>query len=325
MSKTSIENPRESDLCRHTFSGATMGTRYSAQCYASADLDYPSLAAGLDRAVQAVDQEMSNWKASSDLTCLNEAGVDVWVPISANLAKVLVRATEIGRETDNAFNVGLGDLVDRWGFGPGGVGQPGMSSLPGERPHRPIDEILEVDVDVAHSRARKRAPVALDLCGIAKGFGVDELGRVLDRNGIQSWLVGIDGEMRARGTKPTGSSWALAIERPEYTRREAFAVIEVTDIAIATSGDYRHWREYEGTRTSHTMDPRTDAPSRNGVASVTVLADTCMDADAYATALMVLGTEQGIRFARRKQLNALFLVREDERLRATGTGCFAED
>ncbi|TXC84696.1 FAD:protein FMN transferase [Paraburkholderia azotifigens] len=320
MSKTSIENQRASELCRHTFSGATMGTRYSAQCYAPADLDHPSLAAGLERAVQAVDQEMSNWKASSDLTCLNKAGVDVWVPISANLAKVLVRATEIGRETDNAFNVGLGDLIDRRGFGPGGVGQPGMSSLPGERPHRPIGEILEVDV--AQSRARKRAPVTLDLCGIAKGFGVDELGRVMDHNGIQSWLVGIDGEMRARGTKPTGSSWALAIERPEYTRREAFAVIEVTDIAIATSGDYRHWSEYEGTRTSHTMDPRTGAPLRNGIASVTVLADTCMDADAYATALMVLGDKHGVQFARRKRLNALLLVREGKGLGAIGTGCF---
>lgn len=320
MSKTSIENQRPSDLCRHTFSGATMGTRYSAQCYAPADLDHPSLAAELERAVQAVDQEMSNWKASSDLTCLNKAAVDVWVPISANLAKVLVRATEINRETDNAFNVGLGDLVDRWGFGPVRVGQPGKSSLLGERPHRPIGEILEVDV--AQSRARKRAPVALDLCGIAKGFGVDELGRVMDHNGIQSWLVGIDGEMRARGTKPNGSSWALAIERPEYTRREPFAVIEVTDIAIATSGDYRHWSEYEGTRTSHTMDPRTGAPLRNGVASVTVLANTCMDADAYATALMVLGDKHGVQFARRKRLNALLLVREGKGLTAIGTGCF---
>lgn len=320
MSKTSIENQRPSDLCRHTFSGATMGTRYSAQCYAPADLDRPSLAAELERAVQAVDQEMSNWKASSDLTCLNKAAVDVWVPISANLAKVLVRATEINRETDNAFNVGLGDLVDRWGFGPVRVGQPGKSSLLGERPHRPIGEILEVDV--AQSRARKRAPVALDLCGIAKGFGVDELGRVMDHNGIQSWLVGIDGEMRARGTKPNGSSWALAIERPEYTRREPFAVIEVTDIAIATSGDYRHWSEYEGTRTSHTMDPRTGAPLRNGVASVTVLANTCMDADAYATALMVLGDKHGVQFARRKRLNALLLVREGKGLTAIGTGCF---
>ncbi|MFL9941924.1 FAD:protein FMN transferase [Paraburkholderia graminis] len=322
MSKTSIEGQRPNDVRRHTFNGATMGTHYSAQCYAQADLDCISVGAELESAVQAVDQEMSNWKANSDLTRLNKAGVDVWVPISGNLAKVLVRATVIGRETDNAFNIGVGDLVDRSGFGPDCAGQFDVPKLLEQKPLKPIGQVLEVDV--AQSRARKRAKVALDLCGIAKGFGVDELGRVMDRNGIKSWLVGIDGELRARGTKPMGSSWALAIERPEYDRRQALAVIEIADVAIATSGDYRHWTESEGMRTSHTMDPRTGAPLKNSIASVTVLADTCMDADAYATALLVLGTEQGIQLAREKQLGALFLVREANELRAIGTGCFAD-
>ncbi len=322
MSKMFIEEKGSGGLRRHTFNGATMGTRYSAQCYAESNLDPSSLAAELERAVQAVDQTMSNWKENSDLTRLNEAPVGVWLPIPSSLAIVLARAVEIGGETENAFNVGVGDLVDRWGFGPQSADPTNVSDLSSQRPRMPIGEILEVDV--AQSRARKRAPLALDLCGIAKGFGVDELGRVMNRNGIRSWLVGIDGEMRARGTKPEGASWALAIERPEYDRREPFAVIEISDVAIATSGDYRHWSETGGVRISHTMDPRTGAPLKNGIASVTVLAPTCMDADAYATALMVLGDERGVQFARRKGLDALFLVREGKGFRATGTGCFAE-
>lgn len=254
-------------------------------------------------------------------TRLNQAPIDTWLPISDSLAIVLARAAEIGCETENAFNVGVGDLVNRWGFGPQCSGQPDMPDLSSQSSRTPIGEILEVDV--AQGLVRKRAPLALDLCGIAKGYGVDQLGRVMDRNGVRSWLVGIDGEMRARGTKPAGSSWALAIERPGYDRREPFAVIEITDVAIATSGDYRHWSQTGGRRISHTMDPRTGAPLQNGIASVTVLAATCMDAGAFATALMVLGDERGVQFARRKGLDALFLVREGEGLRATGTDCFA--
>lgn len=299
-----------------------MGTRYSAQCYAGPDLDRALLADALDQAVQAVDQDMSNWKAASDLTRLNLAAPDAWVPVSANLAAVLVRAIEIGQESGNAFNVDMGDVVSRWGFGPGAADAPNAAVMPSARPRQPVDALLEVDL--ARCRARKRAPVALDLCGIAKGFGVDELGRVMNRHGIESWLVGIDGELRARGKKPSNARWAIAIERPEDDRREPLSVIELTDVAIATSGDYRHWREYDGQRVSHTMDPRTGAPLNNGVASVTVLARTCMDADAYATALMVLGVEEGVKLASRKRMDALFLVREGEGLRAVGTGCFAD-
>lgn len=323
MSKMSTEQTRPGELYRYTFNGKTMGTRYSAQCYAERDLDPSSLAAELEMAVQGVDEEMSNWKTNSDLTRLNNAPVDVWVPIPRNLATVLARATEIGNETGNAFNIGVGDLVDQWGFGPQSNGQPNRSAPSSGMPRIPVGEVLEIDI--AQSRARKHAPLALDLCGIAKGFGVDQLGRAMDRNGIHSWLAGIDGEMRARGTKPGGSAWTLAIERPEYDRREAFAAIEITDVAIATSGDYRHWSETEGMRISHTMDPRTGAPLSNRIASVTVLAATCMDADAYATALMVLGDERGVQLARRKGLDVLFLVREGNGLRATGTGCFGEE
>jgi thiamine biosynthesis lipoprotein len=183
-----------------------------------------------------------------------------------------------------------------------------------------VDELMEIDA--ARCRARKLAPVALDLCGIAKGFGVDELARVLDRHGIAAWLVGIDGEMRSRGGKPDGSPWAIALEAPEDERRAAMAVVELADAAIATSGDYRHWVQLDGQRISHTMDPRAGQPLRGGLASVTVIAPVCADADAYATALMVLGQEAGQELARRLGLDALFVARAGDGLRTTGTGCF---
>jgi thiamine biosynthesis lipoprotein len=241
------------------------------------------------------------------------------VPVSANLATVLLRSIEIGRETGNAFNIGVGGLVGAWGFGPAGGNGP-QGSPTGPRACQPLDPLLEIDLP--GRRVRKHGRVALDLCGIAKGFGVDELARVLARHGIGAWLVGIDGEMRVRGGKPDGSPWAIALEAPEDERRAAMGVIELDDAAIATSGDYRHWREIDGARISHTMDPRTGAPLRGAVASVTVIAPTCADADAYATALMVLGAQAGRDHARERGLDALFVMREGTGFRAAGTGFF---
>ena len=321
MSKTSIEWLSDARLMDCRSSGDTMGTRYSARFLAPPGADMNAIAAALDAAVTAVDHQMSNWKADSDLSRLNRAALDAWTPVPANLATVLQRAIEIGRETGHAFNIGVGDLVDAWGFGPSAARRPHhLRAAP--QPRAPIDTLLEVDV--AGGRVRKHGPVMLDLCGIAKGFGVDELGCVLDSRGIGSWLVGIDGEMGARGTKPDGSAWSIALEAPEHDRRSAMAVIELGDAAIATSGDYRHWAEVDGRRVSHTMDPRTGTPLCNAPASVTVIAARCTDADAYATALMVLGEEAGVALARRLGLDALFVARDGSTLRSAGTGFFAE-
>ncbi len=319
MLKTSIEWLRDARLKDCRTSGSTMGTRYSARFVVPEQTHLQTIIASLEAAVTAVDMQMSNWKADSDLSRLNRAAPGGWVAVPANLASVLVRAIGIGSDTGNAFNAGVGDVVDAWGFGPAGASHPRSLSA-GHGTCRPLGVLLEIDVPGL--RVRKHEHVALDLCGIAKGFGVDELARVLDRHGISSWLVGIDGEMRARGCKADGSPWAIALEAPEDDRRAAMGVVELGDAAIATSGDYRHWTGTDGERISHTMDPRTGAPLRTALASVTVIAPVCADADAYATAMMVLGPQAGADLARQLSLDALFVTREDTGLRKTGTGCF---
>lgn len=315
MSKTSTDwlpGPRLND-CR--ISGATMGTRYSARFAAPPQADLGGLAAALEAAVTAVDRQMSNWRADSDLMRLNQAAPDRWVPIPTELASVLSRALEIGRETGNAFNIGVGDLVAAWGFGPPAARAP---QRPAAVPCPPAHQLLELDLP--NGRARKQGPVALDLCGIAKGFGVDEMARVLDAQGLGAWLVGIDGELRTRGSRPDGSAWAIALEAPRDDLRTAMGVVELADAAVATSGDYRHWTWVDGQRVSHTMDPRRGAPLCGELAAVTVIAGRCMDADAYATALMVAGEGDGLRLARQLGLDALFVSREGDGFRAVGTG-----
>lgn len=167
---------------------------------------------------------------------------------------------------------------------------------------------LFADEPVHQGLACKTAALCLDLSSIAKGFGVDELARVMDAFAIPAWLVGIDGEMRAKVMKPDGEPWAVAHERPDRSVREPMGVIELHDMAIATSGNYRHWIETDGRIVSHTMNAATSAPLDNAVASVTVVAPTCMEADAFATAFMVLGVEESMRIAKARGIEVIFVL-----------------
>lgn len=313
MSKMFIERARspfgQSLLVRKTSSGDTMGTRYSAVFYTAFDTNIAALDAALFAAVDRVDRQMSTWKVHSDLNRLNGAPTNTWVDIPHELMAVLEASLRIERATNGAFDIGVGDRVAAWGFGPAhstAERDRPLSASCGER--RAASAILELNRH--QGQARKSAPLALDLSGIAKGFGVDEMARVMDEFAIPVWLVGIDGEMRAKGRKPDGTMWAVAHERPDRHVREAMGVLELQDMAIATSGNYRQFREVDGRTISHTIDPRTGTPLDNDIASVTVLAATCMEADAWATALMVIGVEAGLTATRKRGLDAIFVLQD---------------
>lgn len=296
-------------LQRYSLNGATMGTRYSAVFFAAADLDQPALAARLFAAVDKVDRQMSSWKPDSDLSRLNALPEQHWLEVPKELMYVLSAALSISRESDGAFDIAVGDLVDAWGFWAGGqqLDEQRISLLEGAKRH---SARIALELDQLHHRVRKRAAVTLDLSGIAKGYGVDQLAQCLDEAGITRYLVGIDGEMRARGLKPDGRAWAVAIEKPLRGVRDVMGVMELTDCAIATSGDYRHWQEYGGKHYGHTMHPVLGKPVQSRLEAVTVLAPSCMLADAWATALLVLGEHKGAELAQQKGMEALFILRE---------------
>jgi thiamine biosynthesis lipoprotein len=178
-----------------------------------------------------------------------------------------------------------------------------------DAPRRPAHVVLET----CGGHVRKSAPITLDLNGIAKGYGVDRLAETLRDQGIDHALVGIDGELCALGLRPGGEAWTIAVEAPEIERRTPHSILALQDAAVATSGDYRHWVEVQGRRLAHTMDPGRGAPLIASPASVTVVARTCAEADAWATALMVLGADVGAALARKRGLDALFLLRDDDR------------
>ncbi|MCB1474808.1 MAG: FAD:protein FMN transferase [Rhodobiaceae bacterium] len=305
------------DLIRHVASGPTMGTRWSAIYYVPPQAPIAAIDRVLAASVNAVDRQMSSWNDASDLSVLNAAPLRRWQPVSPEMLEVIECGLHVGTLSRGAFDIGMGDAVSAWGFGPRDADTRAISRALGT-PRPPANQCLEIDGE--NLRLRKISPITLDLGGIAKGYGVDRLADTLLEFGIGHALTCIDGELRAIGAQPDGNPWAIAIERPDEGIRAPFSILELADASVATSGDYRHFVTLGERRYSHTMSPVRGGPVENDVASVTVVAETCMEADAWATALMVLGAETGGDLARMRGLNALFIRRCQDSLIQTGTG-----
>lgn len=308
---------------RTTLHGPTMGTRWSASVDADNAVDLAALQLDLAAAVAQVDQQMSPWKPDSDLMRLNRAPVDDWVDLPAEILEVLDCALDVRRLSAGAFDPCVGALVDAWGFG-AVRDAPDAQAIRAARQSTPLAAHGGLALDRPAGRARKRAPLQLDLCGIAKGYAVDRMAYVLQQHGVRHALAALDGELRAVGAQASGLPWAVALERPEAGRRAVHGVVELEDLAVATSGDYRRYLEVGGARLAHTMDARRCAPVNNAVASVTVLARTCMHADAWATALLVAGPDEGPAMAQRMGLDVLFLLRHAEGLTEVALGRFGK-
>jgi thiamine biosynthesis lipoprotein len=298
--------------------GPTMGTRWSAIFYTDENVE--QIHQALQATVSKVDQQMSTWQPDSDLMRLNAAALNQWHSVPDDLVKVIELGLAIGEATDGAFDIGLGDAVRAWGFGVNPA-DPALIKAAMQRPRPMTQDALELDR--ANQRIRKTTAVDLDLSGIAKGFAVDQMIAVLQGFSITSALCSLDGELRAIGHHPAGTPWSIAVERPDYIARAAHSMLTLSDMAAATSGDYRHWIDVGPRRLSHTMDRSRGTPIDGRPASVTVLANTCVAADAWATALLVKGVEAGTALARGQGLSALFLTRVGEGFTQVGVGHFA--
>jgi FAD:protein FMN transferase len=298
-----------------------MGTRWSATLDADDSLDIHALQHDLAAAVDQVDQQMSPWKPNSDLMRVNRAPVNAWVEVPAEMLEVLACALDVHQQSAGAFDPCVGGLVNAWGFG-AQSDVPDAHAIRMARQSQPSAARACWELDSIAGKVRKRAPLQLDLCGIAKGFAVDRMAHVLQEHGVRHALAGLDGELRALGGQSSGVPWSVALESPELERRAVRGVIELEDLAVATSGDYRRCLELGGVHLAHTMDPRRWAPVNNGVASVTVLASSCMLADAWATALLVTGPDEGLAMAQRIGMDVLFLLRRGEGLTELGLGRF---
>lgn len=304
-------------------SGATMGTRYRIKAAGTQPgMDIPELNAGIDRILKDIDERMSVHRPQSEMSQFNAAPSTDWTPVSPQTHAVLSRALEIGRLSGGAFDVTVGPLVKLWGFGPATP----ITSPPSPRQVEAVASWTGYRGLACRSEPpalRKSEPtLRADLSGIAKGFAVDQVARYLGRNGAKDYLVEIGGEIRVAGRGPTGA-WRIGIEKPLLTGRTVHRVVRLDNQAIATSGDYRIFFEQGGRRYPHIIDPRTGMPVAHRLASVTVIAPTTMDADAWSTALMVLGPDEGVALAEHHGLAAFFIVKTSNGFTDRHTQAFA--
>lgn len=292
--------------------GNTMGTTYEVVVtHRPADVTRADLESAVDTVLDEVDRHLSGWSPASDLVRFNNETSTDWVPVPALLAEAVEQSLAVSRDSEGAFDVTVGPLVGAWGFGASAVEGDAAPT------HADLDRLRQaVGFRKLDSRAhppalRKSSPaLQVDLDGIAPGIAIDRIAARLEALGIRDYLVELGGEVRARGRSAAGRPWRVAVEVPLEAQRRPYALVELDGVGVSTSGDYRDFRDVAGRRISHTVDPRTAAPVTNGLASVTVLHPSAAAADAWATALMVVGPQAGMALARRRDLAVLFLARQ---------------
>lgn len=291
--------------------GKTMGTTYNIKIVVEGDaLNTQALHANIDDLLKQVNQEMSTYIPTSELSLFNHNNSTEPVKVSAGLKRVIAEAIRIGEITEGKLDVTVGPLVNLWGFGP---------------EHKP--ETIPSDQLLAETKAKigianltltdniltKAIPeLYVDLSTIAKGYGVDVVAELVEQAGIANYLVEIGGEMRVKGFKHTGELWHVAIEKPVTDERAVHQVIVPGDNAVATSGDYRNFYEVDGQRFSHIIDPDTGKPIKHKLVSVTVIHPSSMSADGLSTAMMVMGDEKALEFAKKYDLAAYLISKTDD-------------
>jgi thiamine biosynthesis lipoprotein len=295
--------------------GQIMGTTYSFQVV---DLKKPEQKE-FHQILEQINARLSTYEPQSELMKFNRNQNTSPLQVSSELFKVIQAAQTVSKATQGAFDITVGPLVNAWGFGPNK-----------ELKNPSIQEINTLKQNIGYTHLTLSAPTPsldqqktmiskglktlwCDLSAIAKGYAVDRIAEAFSQKGYQNYWVEIGGEVRAKGVNPDGISWRVGIEKPASEgRRVIYKIISLKDQSLATSGEYRNFYiEETGQRRSHTIDPRTGEPIQHTLASVSVLHPSNMYADAWATALNVLGSEEGLKIANQHQIAAFFLEYSD--------------
>ena len=308
---------------RLEITGSTMGPiRYTVVVAHHPDSITPQqLQQKVDSTLERVNQLMSTYLPDSDISRFNVSKSTEFVAVDPETAEVVGRALQISEQTKGAFDISVGPAVNLWKFGPD---KAELESLPSDSQLKQVAKIIgyqKLEVRVQPPALRKTEPgLRIDLSAIAKGYAVDMVAKALDESGCKQFMVEVGGEVFVRGQRAGGGPWQIGVEEPDTRQtanrspasREVFRVASISNNALATSGDYRNYFEFDGKRFSHTIDPQTCRPVEHGLASACVIADDCMTADAIATAVMVLGPDEGQKFCQEAGVEYLFITRDSD-------------
>jgi len=281
--------------------GKTMGTTYSVKVVTDADINVTKIE--IDKRLNEINKVFSNWDPQSELSLLDSEPANTWIEVSDELLFVLTESKKIMQQTDGAFDPGIGRLIDIWGFGPKRVEQ---------KPDRSqIEDMVALsslrNLYIENNKIKKDIDIHINLSAIAKGYAVDEIAELLRVKGFEDFLVEIGGEVIASGEN-IDQEWTVGIENPNS---QMSIPITLINQAIATSGNYRNFFIWEGEKYDHIIEPSSGLPIRSDLASVSVIHPQTMMADAYATAMMVMGSERSKELAEQLNLSVILILNEE--------------
>ena len=281
--------------------GESMGTSYSINVLGDERIEQDII----DRRLVEINNTFSTWQDDSELSKLNRAHVDEWIDVSSELYSMLKKSEEIYQQTDGYFDPGIGRLIDLWGFGASG----GRTEAPKREEIEKAFENSSIRyLLMENGRVKKTRNIHINLSAIAKGYAVDEVASLIKMSGIKNFLVEIGGEIVASGSN-RGDDWVVGVERPD---NKAPIPIVLKDASIATSGNYRNYFIWEGKKYMHIFNPETGLPANNDLSSATVIHPQSAMSDAYATAMMAMGSVKAIELANKLKLTALLItIKED--------------
>jgi thiamine biosynthesis lipoprotein len=295
------------------FDGDTQGTTYHIKVVdLPATLTPDTVRHAIESELDDITRHFSTYTPDSELSRFNRSRDTGWISASAELVQVLTEARQISEFSHGAYDVTVAPLVDLWGFGPELSEDriPSGSEISAAKAHIGY---AHLGIRLTPPEIRKDIPdLTVDVASIAQGYTVDRVAERLEKLGIANYLVEIGGELRGKGLNQHGGHWRIGIERPAPGERSVYTIIRIADVGVSTSGDYRDYFERDGQRYSHTIDPQTGRPVTHRLASVTVISESTMRADALSTALMVLGPEEGYHLAEQAGIAAYFIIKRDD-------------
>jgi thiamine biosynthesis lipoprotein len=287
--------------------GSTMGTTYSIKI-SDAIEDTEVLQNQIDALLLRINNLMSTYISDSELSKFNQSEMDIPFSLSTENVEVFAMAEKIHEQSKGQFDVTIGPLVNLWGFGP----KKTEMLVPGNEEIETAKNSVGMQyLQISSDRVSKTKAVYVDLSAIAKGYGVDMIAELLNRKGIENYLVEIGGELRAKGVNDQGRYWRIAIEKPDVMQRIPYRSLELKNLGMATSGDYRNYFEVDGSRYSHTISPISGRPITHNVASVTVIDPSTAMADGYATAINVMGVDAGMKMSEELNLAVLMIIKTE--------------
>jgi thiamine biosynthesis lipoprotein len=303
-----------SDPGIHKLQGSAQGTTYHISYWSEQKLDHEALKKALATEFARLDQLLSNYRPDSMIELFNAVQETENLTVSPEIVALVRVAEKVHQASQGCYDLTIKPLFELWGFATDNPHIPEKPAIATQLAQIGMEKLRIIDDS---HLTKQQVGLKVDLSSVAQGYSVEKISQVLAQQGVVNYLVEIGGELKTQGQKPDGQAWRIALERPlpgQQTLHKVLSMPKDRPMAVMTSGTYRHFFDENGKRYSHILDARTGWPISHDLVSVTVVYSDPLWADAWSTALLCLGQQDGITMANKESVAALFIQQQGDKL-----------